>query len=194
MSDARSQSGRLLLGVVGRPHGVRGLLHVHSYTADPADLAGYGALTDESGRQWTVAWRGDGVAELRDAAGKPVADRTAAERLVNTRLYIERDRLPAPDEDEYYLADLIGLTAVGPGGSVIGKVDAVHDYGAGASLEIGALLVPFTRACVPEVDITAGRVTILPPEEVIAAETPLSLPSYTGEGRGEGPATHEASQ
>ncbi len=147
---------RILLGVVGRPHGVRGLLHVHSYTADPADLARYGALLDEAGRRWTVAWRGDGVAELRDAAGKPVADRTAAERLVNTRLYIERDRLPEPDEDEFYLADLVGLAAVAPDGAVLGRVDAVHDYGAGASLEIGALLVPFTRACVPEVDVAAA--------------------------------------
>ena len=182
---------RILLGVVGRPHGVRGLLHVHSYTADPAALADYGALADDTGRQWTLAWRGDGVAELRDAAGKPVADRTAAERLVNTRLYIERGRLPKPEPDEFYLADLVGLAAVTPDGAGLGRVDAVHDYGAGASLEIGALLVPFTRACVPDVDVAGGRVVIVPPEEIVARDVPA--PSYAGEGQSEALPAHEAS-
>ena len=193
---------RILLGVVGRPHGVRGLLHVHSYTADPADLAAYGALTDESGRRWTMVWRGEGVAELRDAAGTPVADRNAAEKLVNTRLYVERDRLPEPEDDEFYLADLVGLQAVAPDGSALGRVDVVHDYGAGASLEIGALLIPFTRACVPHVDVAAGRLVVVPPAEVVvaAAPSPNSLPQgegasspspLAGEGRGEG-YPHEA--
>jgi 16S rRNA processing protein RimM len=174
---------RILLGVVGRPHGVRGLLHVHSYTADPADIATYGELTDEAGRAWTLVWRGEGVAELRDAAGLAVADRTAAEKLVNTRLYVERDRLPAPDADEFYLADLVGLEAVSPDGSVLGRVDVVHDYGAGTSLEIGALLVPFTRACVPSVDVAAGRVVVVMPDEVLVASDPSPRPSPS---RGEG--------
>ncbi len=194
--------GRILLGVVGRPHGVRGLVRVHSYTADPADLTGYGALTDDRGARWTVAWRGDGVAELRDAAGKPVADRTAAEKLVNTRLYIAREQLPPAAEDEFYLADLVGLLAVGADGSELGRVTAVHDYGAGSSLEIGALLVPFNRACVPEVDLASGRVVVVPPVaiEVRAGPSPNPLPEGEGfssspsllplplgEGRGEGP-------
>ena len=192
MPTPDKHDSRILLGVVGRPHGVRGLLHVHSYTADPADLAAYGALTDESGGRWTVAWRGEGVAELRDAAGKPVADRTAAERLVNTKLFIERHRLPEPDGDEFYLADLVGLTAVAPDGAVLGRVDAVHDYGAGASLEIGALFLPFTRACVPEVDIAAGRLVVVPPTEIVVTEDAAlrPSPSYTGEGQ----ALHGASQ
>jgi 16S rRNA processing protein RimM len=178
---------RILLGVVGRPHGVRGLLHVHSYTADPAALASYGPLSDDKGGRWTLAWRGEGVAELRDASGRPVADRTAAERLVNTRLYIERNRLPEPEEDEFYLADLVGLAAVSPDGAKLGRVDAVHDYGAGASLEIGRLLIPFTRACVPEVDLTNGRVVVTPPAEVDAGDK-SALPLR--EGVGGGVATH----
>ena len=160
---------RILLGVVGRPHGVRGLLHVHSYTADPVALAEYGALLDEAGRSWTLAWRGEGVAELRDASGRAVADRTAAERLVNTKLYVERERLPQPDKDEFYLADLVGLSAVTADGSVLGQVDTIHDYGAGVSLEIGSLLIPFTRACVPVVDVAGGRVVIVPPAEIVVA-------------------------
>ncbi len=164
---------RILMGVVGRPHGVRGLLHVHSYTADPEDLAAYGALLDDSGRRWTLTWRGNGVAELRDESGQAVPDRNAAERLVNMHLSIERARLPAPDEDEFYLADLVGLAAVAPDGSALGQVTVVHDYGAGASLEITGegqpLLVPFTRACVPDIDVTSGRVVVVLPDEVVVA-------------------------
>jgi 16S rRNA processing protein RimM len=159
----------VLMGVIGRPHGVRGLAHVRSYTAEPADLPGYGPFSDGHGRRFTLRWVSDGVAaitELADGGSRPVADRTAAERLVNTRLYVERSRLPVPEADEFYLADLVGLEAVDPAGAALGQVAAVHDYGAGASLEIGALLIPFTRACVPMVDIAAGRLVVLPPAEV----------------------------
>lgn len=163
------------MGVVGRPHGVRGLLHVHSYTASPADLAGYGPLLDESGRAWTLAWRSEGVAVLSDAAGKTIADRAAAERMTNTRLYVDRDRLPPPDQGEFYLADLVGMAALDAAGRTVGRVTIVHDYGAGPSLEIdrdGAapLLVPFTLACVPEVDPAAGTLVVTPPDEVLVLD------------------------
>jgi len=164
-------ASRILMGVIGRPHGVRGLLHVHSYTADPADLARYAPLLDDSGKTWSLVWRGEGVAELRDASGRAVADRTEAERLVNTRLLVERSRLPPPDGDEFYLADLVGLEARDAAGTVFGRVAAVHDYGAGTSLEIdraggAALIVPFTQAAVPDIDIPAGCLTVVPPAEI----------------------------
>jgi 16S rRNA processing protein RimM len=162
------------MGVVGKAHGVRGLLRVHSFTADPADLVRYNPLTDDRGRAWTITWKGDGVAELRDADGNLVADRTAAEKLVNLRLHAARDRLPATDQDDFYIADLIGLMAIAADGSELGRITEVHDYGAGTSLEIATsatpLLVPFTRACVPVVDIQAGRVTVLPPDEIEVRE------------------------
>jgi 16S rRNA processing protein RimM len=162
------------MGVVGKPHGVRGLLRVHSFTADPVDLVRYNPLLDDRGRAWTIAWKGDGVAELRDADGNPVADRTAAEKLVNVRLHAARDSLPATDQDDFYIADLIGLMAIAADGSELGRIAEVHDYGAGTSLEIATetapLLVPFTRACVPAVDIVAGRVTVLPPDEIEVRE------------------------
>ena len=169
---------RILMGVVGRPHGVRGLLRVVSYTANPPDLAAYGPLSDDRGRRFEVRWRGEGVAELAelvDGRRVPVADRAAAERLTNTRFYLERTRLPPPDDDEFYLADLVGLPAFNPAGEVLGRVAAVHDYGAGASLEIvsegaPALLVPFTRGAVPEVDVAGGRIAVVLPDEVVAAE------------------------
>jgi 16S rRNA processing protein RimM len=165
----------ILLGQIGRPHGVRGLVHVASHTAEPADLASYGALVDDHGRRWRLRWRGEGIAELTDdATGEKLADRNAAEKLVNTRLHIERDRLPAPDEDEFYLADLIGLAASDASGQALGRVAAVHDYGAGASLEIvreggSPLIVPFTRAVVPEIDVAGGRLTVVPPDEISVA-------------------------
>ena len=161
----------LQLGVIGRPHGVRGLVHVTSYTADPADLAAYGPLDDGTGRRWRLRWRGDGVAQLGEVVDRKtvwVADRDTAARLTNTRLLIDRDRLPAPAEDEFYHADLVGLAAFGPDGEELGRVAAVHDYGAGVSLEIGALLIPFTRDTVPEVDLAAGRLVVQPPGEVEA--------------------------
>ena len=162
------------MGVIGRPHGVRGLVHVHSHTADPADLPGYGPFRDDRGRSFSLEWASEGVArvaELVDGRPVPLRDREAAQALVNTRLYVDRDRLPPPeDEDEFYLADLIGLQAVTPEGRDLGRIDTVHDYGAGASLEIGRLLVPFTRACVPVVDLAAGRVTVIPPAEINAPD------------------------
>ena len=163
-----------MMGVIGRPHGVRGLVRMTSY-AD--DLTGYGPLSDEKGRRFVVRWRGEGVAEIAelvDGVEVKIADRTVAERLTNVRLYVERARLPEPEDDEFYLADLVGLTAVDMAGTALGTVRAVHDYGAGASLEIARedappLLVPFTHAAVPEVDLTAGQLRIDPPSEVDAA-------------------------
>jgi 16S rRNA processing protein RimM len=169
----------VLLGMIGRAHGVGGLVRVTSHTADPAALTGYGPLSDSSGRCFTLRWAGDGIAQIAEIiGGKPVniADRTAAERLTNTKLFIERDRLPEPEPDEYYLADLIGLAAIGADGVSLGVVSAVHDYGAGASVEIarihgGPLLLPFTAECVPDVNVEAGTVIVAPPAEIDVPET-----------------------
>jgi 16S rRNA processing protein RimM len=178
---------RILLGVIGRPHGVRGLVRVTSHTADPADLTTYGPLSDDKGRRFVLRWRGEGIAEIEEHAGGAtvkVADRNAAEKLTNTRLYIDRAQLPEPEPDEFYFADLVGMTAIDAAGSVLGKIAMVHDYGAGPSLEIvqdGAppALVPFTRACVPEVDVAAGRLLVHLAHEVGEVEAR----SDAGEGQ-----------
>ncbi len=169
---------RVQLGVIGRPHGVRGLVHVTSHTARPADLTSYGPLSDGGKRLFVLRWKAEGIAEvfeLVDGSPIKVADRTAAEKLTNMRLFVDRTALPQPEEeDEFYLADLIGLTVVDAVGLALGVVTVVHDYGAGASREIEPagggtpLIVPFTKACVPGVDIVAGRVTVAPPDEIIA--------------------------
>ena len=179
---------RILLGVIGRPHGVRGLVHVHSHTEDPADMTAYGDLSDAQGRRFVLRWRGDGIAEvslLIDGREQKITDRDAAARLTRTELFIDRDKLPAADEDEFYLTDLVGLAAVDTDGKPLGQVTVVHDYGAGASLEVmppeggqtrNPLLIPFTRAAVPVVDIAGGRVVIDPPEEtIVPAEIPADV-------------------
>ena len=95
--------------------------------------------------------------------------------LVNLRLHAERSRLPQPDPEEFYLADLVGLEARDAAGAAIGRVATVHDYGAGTSLEIDrpgdkALIIPFTRAAVPDVDTEHGWITVLPPNEIDVAD------------------------
>jgi 16S rRNA processing protein RimM len=192
-AEAWVPENRILMGVIGRPHGVRGLLRVTSYTED---LAVYGPLSDAKGRRFVVRPRGAGVAEIAEIVGGAevkVADRAAAERLTNTRLYVEREQLPEPEADEFYLVDLIGLTAVDVSGASLGTVSAVHDYGAGVSLEItrgGAppLLVPFTRACVPDVDVVAGRLRVEPPAEIhsepdsrVMTGHVSAIPTWTGD-------------
>lgn len=173
---------RILLGVIGRPHGVRGLLRVASYTAEPSDLTAYGTLSDAAdpavaGRSFTLAWQSEGTAEVFEITGGrsvKVSDRDAAALLTNTKLYVDRERLPPAGEEEFYLSDLIGLEAVDPAGIAVGRVVAVHDYGAGPSLEIGRdgqpLLLAFTRASVPRIDLEAGRVHIAPPDEILVPD------------------------
>ena len=163
---------RILVGEIGRPHGVRGLVKLKSFTSEPASIAAYGPLTDASGsRRFAITWKGDGI-----VAVEGVADRDAAQRLTGTRLYVERDRLPATEEDEFYLSDLIGLHVVTEAGEPAGTVKAVEDHGGGAFLVITRdgreSEIPFTKAAVPVVDIAAGRVVIAPLAEVIVPPQP----------------------
>ncbi len=160
---------RVLLGVIGRPHGVRGLVRVQSFTAAPEDIAAYGPLGDEAGTR-TVRLEIVTAGEMPVARIAGVSDRDAAARLTGTKLFVDRAVLPEPGENEYYLADIVGCAAVDASGAKLGTVAAVHDHGAGAFLEFGrdagpTMLVPCTRSAVPEVSLQARRVVISPPEE-----------------------------
>jgi 16S rRNA processing protein RimM len=102
-----------------------------------------------------------------------VDDRNAAEALNGTELFVDRTALPPPASDEYYHADLIGLNAVTDTGAPLGVITAIHNFGAGDILEIApasgpSLLVPFTDANVPAIDIDAGRAMVIPPPEAKA--------------------------
>ena len=159
---------RVCVGAVGAAHGVRGAVRIKSFTTKPEDIARYGPLEDESGeRHFTLritgAAKGVLIAQLSG-----VADRNRAEALRGLRLYLPRAALPPPQDDEYYHADLIGLDAVLSDGTPLGQVRAVHDFGAGDTLEIARpagppAMVPFTKTVVPEVDLTAGRLVLDPP-------------------------------
>lgn len=170
----RVRAERVLVGAIAAPHGVRGLVKVKSFTAEPADIAAYGPLTDEAGRRQialeVMSATGGAAGTLICRVGG-VADRDGAEALKGLRLYVERAALPAPeDADEYYQADLIGLAAVLADGTEFGRVVAVQNYGAGDLLEIERpagtprlVDLPFTRAAVPQIDLAGRRITVDPP-------------------------------
>src|SRR6266852_9364851 len=156
--------GRVLLGVVAAPHGVRGLVRIRSFTEDPMAIASYGALSDETGKK---QYRVEALSAVKGAVLariEGVADRTAAEAARGLRRYVERSALPATGEREWYEADLIGLVAVGRDGRNWGKVIAFHDFGAGSVMEVsGGMMLPFTDEAVPEIDVAGGKVLVEPP-------------------------------
>lgn len=163
------QPGDLLLGVIVGARGIRGEVKIKSFTENPEDIAAYGPLKNATGSatyQLKVVALSKGLPVVRI---KGISDRNEAEALKGTELYVARDRLPeTEDEDEYYHADLVGLAAIFTDGRQFGKILRLHDFGAGDMLEIlpdgksakAAVLVPFTREMVPEVDIVGGRVTL----------------------------------
>ncbi len=168
-SDAIGET-MICVCAIGAPHGVRGNVRIASFTADPEAFAGYGPLSDRlRKRRYDVEIVGRSRGQII-ARIEGVADRDAAEALKGTRLYVPRSVLPDTEAEEYYHADLIGLTAVDGKGHEIGKVRAVFDFGAGDLLEIvgserQTRLVPFTKAAVPLIDLAGGRLVIDPPPE-----------------------------
>ncbi len=162
---------KILVGIFGAPHGVRGEIRLKSYTQDPMSIADYGALSDADGRQFTFAATRPLKDDLLVVRVKGVADRDAAQKLTHVKLYIPREKLPAPEEDEFYCRDLIGLRAETGDGVLLGTIVAVPNYGAGDILEVAppageTLLFPFTRAVAPLVDLKGGRVVIELPVEI----------------------------
>ena len=163
----------ILVGRFGAAHGVRGELRLKSFTEDPAAIRTYAPLTDASGtRKFVLAALRVVKDDMCVVRVEGVADRTAAEKLTNLDLYVPRENLPPPDEEEFYQADLIGLAAVTEDGEPYGTIERVLDFGGGDILEIRppdgseTLLVPFTKAAVPVVDIAARRVVVVPPDEI----------------------------
>ena len=156
---------------IGAAHGVRGAVKLWTFTEDPLAVKHYGPLTTKDGaRKFEVATAREANGHLV-ATLKGIATREEAERLNGIELYIAREKLPATDDDEYYHADLIGLAAVNAAGEPIGRVTAIHNFGAGDIIEIApphgpTMLLPFTNAVVPTVDLAAGHVVIVLPDEI----------------------------
>ena len=161
-------SRRVCVGVVTGPQGIQGAVRIKSFTEAPEDVARYGPLADETGVrcfELRLIGAGKGVVIARLSG---VEDRNQAEAVRGLRLYLPRSALPQPDAEEYYHADLIGLEAVLGDGTPVGRVRAVHDFGAGDTLELARpdappVMVPFTRAVVPSIELAAGRLVLDPP-------------------------------
>jgi 16S rRNA processing protein RimM len=162
---------QICIARIGAAHGVRGAVKLWTFTEDPLAVTAYGPLVTKDGA------RSFEVATAREAKGhlvvtlKGIATREEAERLNGLELYIAREKLPATGEDEYYHADLIGLTAVTPANEPLGRVIAIHNFGAGDIIEIAppqgaTMLLPFSNAVVPTIDLAGGRVVIELPKEI----------------------------
>ena len=158
---------RICIGAIAGAFGVRGEVRLKSFTADPRAIADYGPLTDEAGQRSFAITLTRPVTGGFGARLSGVGTREAAEALKGVTLWVARAALPSLPDDEFYHADLIGLSVFDPGGAPLGQVRAIHDHGAGDILEIagpqGLLLLPFTRAVVPTVDLAAGRIVADPP-------------------------------
>jgi 16S rRNA processing protein RimM len=162
---------RICVAQIGAAHGVRGEVKLRSFTEQPEAFMSYGPLESEDGkRRFTI----EALRPVKDhfvARLAGVGDRDAAAKLTNVRLYVPRDRLPpTEDADTFYQADLVGLDAVTPDGAPLGTVKAVLNYGAGDIIEIARtdgggepLMVPFTSAAVPTVDLANKRIVVVPP-------------------------------
>lgn len=159
---------RACLGAFAGAHGVRGDAKIRTFTETPDGVAAYGPVETEDGaRRFTLTIRKkltDGVVIV---SAPEIASREDAESLKGARLYVDRDALPAPEEDDFYLDDLVGLKAVDETGAPFGTVVAVYNFGAGDLLELkdipgvkGVRLVPFTKEAVPAVDLAGGALVV----------------------------------
>src|SRR5258705_7714045 len=179
-------AAHICIARIGAAHGVRGAVKLWTFTEDPLAVQAYGPLVTKDGaRSFEVATarevKGHLVATL-----KGIATREDAERLTGIELYIAREKLPATDENEYYHADLIGLAAVDAAHEPIGRVLAIHNFGAGDIIEIAptqgaTLLLPFTNAVVPTVDLANGRVVIELPAEIDGDDPSPNRPREGGD-------------
>ena len=187
---------RICLGQIGAAHGIRGEVRLRSFTAEPTAIAAYGPLETEDGRIVTI----ETLRPAKDffvAKLSGVADRHAAERLTNTKLYVPRERLPEPEApDEYYHADLIGLRVVDRAGRQYGTVVAIHNFGAGDVIEVRVEtsnkteMLPFDAAIVPEVNLPAGTIVVNP--SPLTGESGKAKPSRVRGPTGKRPLTRTA--
>ncbi|MGD8810996.1 MAG: ribosome maturation factor RimM [Gammaproteobacteria bacterium] len=170
---AHTEDRKVCIGVIAGPHGVKGQVRLKSFTAEPADVAAYGPVTDASGaRAYTLEIVGT-ARNLLVARIEGVTDRNAAEALRGVELHVDRDRLPEAEADEFYHADLIGLPVRTVDGDAFGTVLALYNYGAGDVIEVRCVdgdveLLPFNKDVVPEIDLENGFLVVAPPAETYA--------------------------
>jgi 16S rRNA processing protein RimM len=167
-----TDSRLILVGQIGGGFGVRGEVRVTAFTADPLALTAYGPLlrADGSVALTLTSTRPDKNGVVGRA--KEIATKEEADALRGLKLHVPRDRFPEPDEDEFYLADLIGVQARGADGALMGQVKSVQNFGADDMLEIAPATggptwyLPFTKEAVPELHLADGWLLAVPPNEV----------------------------
>jgi 16S rRNA processing protein RimM len=167
----------ILVAQVAGAFGVKGEVRLTAFTEDPLNLLGYGVLLNAAGAPTLTLKTGRAVKGAIVGQAAEIATREQADAMRGVKLYIERSALPPPeDDDEFYLADLIGLDAVSPAGELMGKVKFVANFGAGDLLEIApatpgeaSWYAPFTKAVVPVVDLAGRRIVVDRPPETEAS-------------------------
>jgi 16S rRNA processing protein RimM len=162
---------KICVGQFAGAHGVRGLVKLRSFTADPGSIFEYAPLTDKEGGRSFIITNKSASKDLFIVAVEGVNDKETADQLRGDRLYIPRSALPKTSKNEYYEGDLMGLKVVDENGKALGSVMGVFDYGAGIFLEIGeskknSFMIPFKETFVPKVDLDAGKLVIVVPEEL----------------------------
>jgi 16S rRNA processing protein RimM len=160
----------VLLAAVMGAQGLQGAVKVKLFTAAPEALSSYGPLHDARGRKFEITAFRPGKPGEAVISFAGITERSAAEALKGTELFVARAALPATAEEEFYHADLIGLEAQDGESRVLGKVAAIHNYGAGDVVEItrpdgDSVLLAFTRETVPTIDIAGGRIVVAVPED-----------------------------
>lgn len=158
-------SQMICIAAIAGAFGVKGEVKIKSFAANPADCFTYGPFKDESGKIILTAVKFRKASKFFAAFCEEVKTREQAEGLKSTKLYISRDQMPEPEEDEFYYSDLVGLSVELADGTLMGKVKAAHNFGGGDLLEIKTpgekdWYHPFTKAAVPVVDVKGGRIVI----------------------------------
>jgi 16S rRNA processing protein RimM len=162
---------RICVAKIGAAHGVRGEVRLWTFTEDPLAVASYGPLETSDGARRLAIKRIRAAKTHLVATLEGISTRDAAEQLNGVELFVAREKLPAPNDGEFYHADLIGLAAQTTSGEPLGKIVAVHNFGAGDIIEIApasgpTIMLPFSNAVVPVVDISGGKVVIDKPAEI----------------------------
>ncbi|MBO6510160.1 MAG: ribosome maturation factor RimM [Roseibium sp.] len=172
-----SDGQKVLMAKIGAAHGIRGEVRVKPFGDDPLSFTDYGVLTTRDGKKSFEVERARVQKTVVVTKFREITDRNQAEELNGTELYIDRNQLPEPEEDEFYYSDLNGLSVIDQNGETLGKIVSVQDFGAGDLLEVRpsrgkTFYIPFTRDFVPEVSLSEKQVKVDLPEDYFSEEKP----------------------
>jgi len=165
------ESRLVLVGRIAGAFGVKGEVRLHSFTTEPDGIVSYGPLLGEDGAVVLTPKRAHAIKDGIAVTAPEIKTREDAEALKGTKLYVPRDALPAPEEDEFYAIDLVGCTVEDLAGAPLGTVKAIHDFGAGDILEItnagGSWFLPFTAENAPRIDLQTRKIVTDPPPDLL---------------------------